>query len=59
MITAKLKIMGQISTIEPDGEVTDFPMALLLEFDTPEDIRQALSDMKCDFTFCAETPEAL
>ena len=54
MVTGKLKIMGQIETVEPDGENQKYPMALLIEFDSADDIRAALKDMECKFCFDAE-----
>lgn len=49
----KLKIMGNIETLE-DGNTQEHPMALLIEFDSPEDIRAAIKSGKCEFTFAED-----
>jgi hypothetical protein len=54
MVTGKLKIMGQIETVEPDGENQKHGIALLIEFDSVEDIRAALKDMECKFAWDTE-----
>lgn len=47
----KLKVMGDIETLEPDGETFKVNYGLLIEFDSPEDIRQAIKDGTCEFEF--------
>lgn len=53
MVTGRLRIMGQIDVVEEDqpGGKYSHKRAILIEFDSDEDIRQALDEMKCDFTF--------
>ena len=51
MVNAKLAVMGDIITKEPDGTELHFPMALLLEFQSVADIRQAIADGECKFKF--------
>ena len=52
MITGKLRIMGRIDVVEEDQPTGQFEYgrALLIEFDSTEDIRQALEDEACRFT---------
>lgn len=53
MISGKLRIMGQISVVEedqPTGQY-EFGRALLIEFDSDEEIRQAIHDERCSFSF--------
>ena len=57
MSTAKLRIMGNITTKEPDGDI-DYQKALLIEFDSDEDIRTALKDMKCEFVWEDNTKDS-
>ena len=51
MVTAKLAIMGEIDVKEPDGSTQHFPMALLITFDNPEQIRRAIKEGECKFVF--------
>jgi hypothetical protein len=51
MITGKLVVMGEIDTVEPDDVTWKHPMALLIEFESAADIRQAIKDGECKFTF--------
>ena len=54
MIEGKLRIMGDITVYEESGNVTglyNFERALLIEFDSVEDIRKAIEEGKCEFTF--------
>jgi len=44
--TGRLAIMGNIDVLEPDGEIVNYPMALLAAFDTTEEIRKAIHDME-------------
>jgi len=55
MKKAKLTIMGQIITIEDEQEFTH-PMALLIEFDSAEEIREAIKRGSCEFEF--DDPDA-
>lgn len=48
----RLTVMGQIDTVENDGkDVQHHPMALLIEFDSPEAIREAIKLGACTFKF--------
>ena len=51
METAKLAIMGEIETVEPEGKTQKYPMALLIKFDSVESIRKAIKDGQVAFTF--------
>lgn len=51
MVTGKLTIMGQIEVKEPDDKTVTHPMALLINFNSVEDIRQAIADGECKFVF--------
>ena len=53
--TGKLIEMGQLATIDDDGTKTEYKMALVIEFDSPEAIRQAIKDGACSFTFGDES----
>lgn len=48
---AKLIVMGDIQLVEDHDlkEITEIPMALVIQFDSPEDIRQAIGSGKCEF----------
>ena len=50
MTKGKLKIMGRIEVVE-DDENYKTNLGLLIVFDSPEDIRQALKDGVCEFEF--------
>lgn len=52
VVTGKLAIMGNIVVEELDATKQTYPMALLITFESAEDIRQALKDMECKFSFC-------
>ena len=41
---ARLVEFGMLATIDEDGTKTEYPMALLIEFDSPEAIRKAIHD---------------
>lgn len=49
MVTGHLIIMGEIETVEDKNTTKKHPMALLIEFDSAEDIRAALNAMECKF----------
>lgn len=53
MAKAKLEIMGRILVASEENyrEEHLYPMALLISFDNPEDIRQAIKDGKVEFEF--------
>lgn len=42
----RLAIMGNIDVSEPDGEIANYPRALLISFDDADSIRAAIDDMK-------------
>ena len=50
MISGQLKVMGNIDLLE-DGEAQPIDMALVITFDNSEDIRQAIADGQCKFSF--------
>lgn len=50
MTYGKLKEMGHLTTIDiPDDARTDYKYALLIEFDSVSEIRQAIADGACTF----------
>lgn len=51
MSKGKLRIMGQIEVNEPDAGKCEYKYALLIEFDSPQAIRQAMNDERCEFVF--------
>lgn len=60
MITGKLRIIGQIDVVEldqPEGKY-GYARALLIEFDSDDEIRQALKDDGCRFTFGDQDTES-
>lgn len=50
-MSAKLIEMGQITTVGLDGEKSEYKMALLIEFDNRDDIRKAIAEGTCEFSF--------
>ena len=44
-----LSIVGSIDVAEPDGEKITHPRALLIDFDSVDEIRKAIADHKCAF----------
>jgi hypothetical protein len=44
----RLAIMGNIDIVKADGDQVNYPMALLISFDSEEEIRQAIKDMSID-----------
>jgi hypothetical protein len=42
----RLAIMGNIDVIEPDGEKVNYPKALLIAFDTSDELREAVRRME-------------
>jgi hypothetical protein len=50
MSKPKLTVMGHIVTLEDDQQFIH-PMALLIEFDSAEDIRAAIDRGSCEFEF--------
>jgi hypothetical protein len=48
----KLRIVGNIDVKEPDGsDGGHFPLAILVTFDSVEEVRKALLDGKCTYEF--------
>lgn len=47
----RLVIMGEITVKDLDDSERDHHMALLIEFDSAEDIRKAIADGHCTFKF--------
>ncbi|MDP1927050.1 MAG: hypothetical protein Q8K62_00920 [Thiobacillus sp.] len=41
--------MGQIATIDQDGTKTEYKMALVIEFASTDEIRQAIKEGTCTF----------
>jgi len=50
-ICGNLTIMGSIMVKEPDGAEIEHKMALLIDFDSPEQIRKAIEAGRCSFSF--------
>lgn len=51
--------MGQLTTVDSDGNKTNYKMALLIEFASVAEIKQAINEGKCTFGWCEEvTPNA-
>ncbi|MDP2621995.1 MAG: hypothetical protein Q8P46_17780 [Hyphomicrobiales bacterium] len=47
----KLIEMGEIKSQDMDGTVHTYPMALLITFDSKEEIRKAIKEGVCRFVF--------
>lgn len=47
----KLIEMGQITSTDLDGTAHMYPMALLITFDSVDEIRKAIKDGVCDFVW--------
>ena len=47
----KLIEMGEIKSVDLDGTVNTYPMALLITFDSKEEIRKAIKEGVCRFVF--------
>ena len=45
----RLSEVGQIATIDQDGTKTEYKMALVIEFASTAEIRQAIKEGKCTF----------
>ena len=43
--------MGQVKTIDHDGELTEYEMALVIEFSSSDEIRLAIKEGTCAFAF--------
>lgn len=43
MVTARMRIVGNIDVPGPTG-MDNYPIAMLITFDNPEDARQAMKD---------------
>ena len=52
MVNGRLVIMGEIETVESEDVTQRHPLALLIAFDSVDDIRAAIKDGQCQFTFC-------
>ena len=46
--------MGQLTTVDSDGNKTNYKMALLIEFASVAEIKQAINEGKCTFGWCEE-----
>ena len=46
--------MGQLTTIDSDGTKTEYKRALVIEFASVAEIKQAISDGSCTFSFGAD-----
>lgn len=44
--TGRLAVMGNIDIVEPDGGNVNYPRALLILFDSADEIRKAINDME-------------
>lgn len=51
MQKARLIEMGQLTTVDLDGQKVEYPRALLLTFDDVDAIRAAIRDGKVQFVF--------
>lgn len=51
MAHGRLIEMGQITTIDQDEIKTNYKMALVIEFASTDEIRQAIKEGKCAFTW--------
>lgn len=54
LIAGQIVIMGRIDTVDdPDdaSTVVSYHKAILIQFDTIDDCRQAIADGKCEFEF--------
>ena len=56
MQTGKLIEMGQLSTVDDDGTKTQYKFALVIEFNSPDEIRKAISEGQCKFEFGTQQP---
>ena len=54
--TGRLAVMGNITCLE-GGEEATYNKALLIVFDSPEDVRQAVSDMDFDMVHYHDSEE--
>ena len=51
-VKGRLIQMGNLELPSGEGgDVDKYPYALVISFENPEDIRQALKDGKCEFEF--------
>jgi hypothetical protein len=41
--------MGRVTTVDAEGAKTEYKMALVIEFASTDEIRQAIKDEKCTF----------
>jgi hypothetical protein len=51
MVTGNLIEVGNITSVSLDGEKYSSPLAMLITFKNVDDIRKAIADGKCSFTF--------
>ncbi len=49
--TGKAVIVGDLEVVEQGGDNFKHPLGLVIVFDSPEDVRRALADGECKFTF--------
>jgi hypothetical protein len=50
-VMGRLAIMGEIVTVESEDTTQKHPLALLITFDSVEDVRKAIGDGTCRFKF--------
>ena len=50
----RMAIMGNIDIKEPDGEIVNYPRALLITFDSRESIVKAIQDMELKLINCRD-----
>jgi hypothetical protein len=43
--------MGQLTTVDSDGTKTEYKMALVIEFASVSEIKQAIEEGQCTFGF--------
>lgn len=50
MAIGRLAIMGNINVVDPDGQEVNYPKALLISFDSSEELWAAIIDMELTLT---------
>ena len=50
-VVGKLIEMGDLKSADSDGKLHDQPMAILVRFDSVEDIRRAIKEGGCRFVW--------
>ena len=62
MAHGKLKEVGNLTILDCGGEQHEYKCVLLIEFDSVADIKKAIADQQCTFSWgdpdCSDTPES-